>query len=656
MLRKFLPKTVKVKLLGAVGISFCILISATVILTAKERRETFLQAERLRLEAKFNGVTKALEDEANSATAMALVVASMPDVQKTFGDRDRKALSDLTLPFYDSQKGPLSLAQFQFHTPPATSFLRLHKPEKFGDDLSSFRQTVVEVNQNRTNISGIEKGVAGFGIRGVVPVYDGSSHVGSVEFGIKLNDKLLLSMKESMGVNISVVVPEGQGFKYLAKTHSLSIPKKSFPWLAKMMTTKELRYKQVDKNGKNLMTVFGPLKDYTGKTIGVLAIPADITDTMSEIRSSMLKMITGGFLALLVIMGIFVFLLNNFINRPLKNIMDKFHQAGQGDLTVTIDKSYAATGEFAELGNTFNSFLDNVRSMVVDIRGSVDATTSASTNLSELSEAMQQGATSASDNTRAVSNAADEMSNNMNSVAAASEEASTNVTMVATATEEMSSTITEISANTEEASSIATRAVEQAANASAKVDILGEAAVKISKVTEVISDISAQTNLLALNATIEAARAGEAGKGFAVVANEIKELARQTSEATLQIKLQIEGIQNSTDETVTEIREITEVINKVNEIVATIASAIEEQAATTSEIGGNVQQAAIGISEVNENVAQTSAVASEIASDIGQISEITDEMSASSNEVNNSADSMAALARTLEQMIKRFTV
>ncbi len=714
MLRRLLPQTVKAKLLSTIGLSFFLLISATVVLTAREKKQSFLQAERHNLEAKFNGVIKALEDNASTATAMALVIAAMPDVQNALGKQDREKLSALTLPFFKNQKERLALAQFQFHLPPATSFLRLHKPAKFGDDLSSIRQTVIEVNKNKTTVSGIEKGRAGLGIRGVVPVFQNKKHIGSVEFGIKLNDDLLISVKKTMGVDISVVVPDGQGFKYLAKTHSLSILQKSYPWLGKMMKAQETHLKQIHKDGKDLMIIFGPLKDYNGNTIGVLAIPENISDTMATIRSNMYKMTAAGLLALVITMAVIYFLMNALIHSPIKIMVEKFQQAGQGDLTVAMEmkslhcaqcsdimqcnkpecSSYgkdtkcweqsgslstniecpkilkgeyascrecniyqvSVTDEFAELSTTFNSFIANTRRMVLSLQESVEATASASSELSDLSKGMQEGALSASERTQTVATAAEEMSVNMNSVAAASEEASTNVNMVATATEEMGSTIAEISANTDEASSISTKAVKQASSASAKVDVLGEAAVKISKVTEVISDISAQTNLLALNATIEAARAGEAGKGFAVVANEIKELARQTSEATQQIKSQIEGIQNSTDETVTEIRDITEVINKVNEIVSTIASAIEEQAVTTGEIGGNVQQAAIGISEVNENVAHTSSVAGEIAGDISQISVITDEMTENAGKVNVSADSMAALAGTLAEIVKKFKI
>ena len=715
MFRKLLPQTVKARLLGMIGFSFCLLITSTVILTAVEKKKTFLMAETLRLESRFYGVYKAFEDSARSATAMALVVAAMPDVQKEFSDRNREKLKDLTLPFFENEKKRLSLAQFQFHLPPATSFLRLHKPKKFGDDLSSIRQTVIQVNRTKQNLSGLEVGRAGLGIRGVVPVMMDSRHLGSVEFGIKLNDNLLLRLKESLGVNISLIVPDGTGFKFLAKTHSLSLPQKSHPWLKKIMKMNEgVRFKQVEKDGKTMMTVYGPLKDYSGKTIGVLALPSDITALVGEIRATMYKMAAIGFVAFLITMIAVYLLMNILVNNPLKELVAKFQLAGQGDLTLHMESNklvavncsqelkcgnskcssfgdvcrcWEQSGsfstnvecphilngdyetcrecdlykngvrdEFAELATAFNSFLGNVRRMVIDIQGSVDATAAASNDLAQLSDGMQEGAASAAERTNTVAAAAEEMSANMNSVAAASEEASTNVNMVATATEEMTSTISEIAANTEEASSIATKAVEQASSASAKVDVLGEAAVEISKVTEVISEISAQTNLLALNATIEAARAGEAGKGFAVVANEIKELARQTSDATQKIKAQIEGIQNSTNETVTEIREITDVIHQVNAIVGTIAAAIDEQAATTGEIGSNVQQAAMGISEVNENVAHTSTVAGDIAGDINQISSVTEEIISSSEKVSGSADSLSGLAGKLGEMVKRFKV
>ena len=127
----------------------CLLIGAVVIFTAIELKKSVIRGEELKLIAKYNEVQRGFEDRAELATSLAQVVASMPEVQKAFGLRNREQLTKITLPFFRKEKEKLFLAQFQFHTAPATSFLRLHKLEKFGDDLSSIRQTVIEVN--RTN-------------------------------------------------------------------------------------------------------------------------------------------------------------------------------------------------------------------------------------------------------------------------------------------------------------------------------------------------------------------------------------------------------------------------------------------------------------------------------------------------------------------------
>ena len=119
---------------------------------------------------------------------------------------------------------------------------------------------------------------------------------------------------------------------------------------------------------------------------------------------------------------------------------------------------------------------------------------------------------------------------------------------------------------------------------------LGESSQEIGNVIKVITSIAQQTNLLALNATIEAARAGEAGKGFAVVANEVKELAKQTAKATEDIGRKIEAIQVDTKGAVAAIEEIGTIINQINDISNSIATAVEEQTVTTNEIGRSVEK------------------------------------------------------------------
>jgi methyl-accepting chemotaxis protein len=242
-------------------------------------------------------------------------------------------------------------------------------------------------------------------------------------------------------------------------------------------------------------------------------------------------------------------------------------------------------------------------------------------------EGMRHAATS-------MTRAAEEGSGQAAVVAAASRQASANVATVATAAEELSASIAEIGRQAEQSAEIAGRAVEHAKSTDATVQRLSEAAGKIGEVVNLINEIAGQTNLLALNATIEAARAGEAGKGFAVVAQEVKNLANQTARATEDISAQIASIQGETKSAVADIRGIRNIIGEINDISITIATAVEQQGASTHEIARNVQQAARGTGEVDAKIelvstaaGETGAAAQQVVSATGSLTEKADELS-----------------------------
>ena len=363
---------------------------------------------------------------------------------------------------------------------------------------------------------------------------------------------------------------------------------------------------------------------------------------------------------LVIVLAIIAFILGSIlsilITRTITRLITKAvtfaENMSRGDLSKSLE--ITQQDEIGVLAKALTDMAKSLRCMFHDISSGVDVLSSSSTELTDISQRMASSAEQTSSKSNMVATAAEHMSENMNSVAAASEEAATNVQMVAAASEQMSATINEIAGNTEKGRLITVEAVNQAQTVSERVEELGKAAVDVGKVTETINEISEQTNLLALNATIEAARAGEAGKGFAVVANEIKDLAKQTAEATHDIRIKIESIQNSTDSTVSEITQIRDVINNVNEIVGTISSAVEEQSISTQEIAGNVSQAAQGIQDVNENVAESSSASTGIASDVLEVNQAAKEMTNNSEQVESSANELLNLSKSLKKVVEQF--
>jgi methyl-accepting chemotaxis protein len=344
------------------------------------------------------------------------------------------------------------------------------------------------------------------------------------------------------------------------------------------------------------------------------------------------------------------------ITRPLSGAVKGLQDIAEGEGDLTNRLEVVSSDEVGELATWFNTFMEKLQGIIREITGNAGTLNEASGDLTNLSDQMSQGADNMSTRSNTVASSATEMSANMSSVSAAMDQTTTNINIVATSAEEMTATINEIAQNSEKARHITGEAVSRSQDATEMVKELGNSADNIGKITEAITEISEQTNLLALNATIEAARAGEAGKGFTVVANEIKELARQTANATQEISNSVTDIQESTSNTVMVITENSKVINEVNEIVSTIASAVEEQSVTTKEIASNVAQASKGLEEVNQNVSQSSEVSEEIARDISEVNQSSGDISNSSSQVKLSAEELRKLSEKLNVLVGRFKV
>jgi PAS domain S-box-containing protein len=300
--------------------------------------------------------------------------------------------------------------------------------------------------------------------------------------------------------------------------------------------------------------------------------------------------------------------------------------AAAGRVGVRADAS-KHRGEYRQVIEGINQTLVAI---VAPLKVTAESASTLSSSSEELTAVSQQMAASA-----------EETSVQANVVSAASEQVSRNVASVATSSEEMQASIREIAKNANEAARVAKNAVDMAQSTNETMKKLGESSQEIGNVIKVITSIAQQTNLLALNATIEAARAGEAGKGFAVVANEVKELAKQTAKATEEISQRIEGTQGATKGAVTAIEEISAIINQINDISNSIASAVEEQTVTTNEIGRNVAEAAQGVNDIAKN--------------IGGVATAAKETTQGADNTKTAAVQLSQMAEELQTTMSRFT-
>ena len=271
---------------------------------------------------------------------------------------------------------------------------------------------------------------------------------------------------------------------------------------------------------------------------------------------------------------------------PLGRLVTALRALADGDLTQQVPVD--TRDEVGQMGAAFNDALTRVRQAVHAVRTDADQVAATSAGLSEVGEQM-----------RATAESTAAEATQVGTIAAA---VSGSITAVTAGAEEMSASIDDIAAGAGEAATVTAAAVGAARDAIRTVGRLGTSSAQITEVLQAIAAIATQTNLLALNATIEAARAGEAGKGFAVVASEVKELAQETARATQDIAARIDAIQDDTLGAVGAIQQISDVIGRVNEFQSTIATAVEQQSATTADIGRGISEVAAGAVRVTAGV------------------------------------------------------
>lgn len=372
----------------------------------------------------------------------------------------------------------------------------------------------------------------------------------------------------------------------------------------------------------------------------------------ANMRLSLITLSIGFVLAV-----IFGFIVTRSILVPLRQSGELFKAIAAGDMTQTVpEELLEQKDELGDMGRQINEMTTALRKMFKDLGEGVETLASSSTELSAVSDQTAQGAKESRDRAEAVAAAAEELTATTDSMVVKMEDSAGNLNSVASAMEEMTSTIAEIASNTSTAHNSTEESVHQAESFAVVMRELGDAALQIGKVTETITSISDQTNLLALNATIEAARAGEAGRGFAVVAGEIKDLAAQTAEATQDISVRINGIQEASKRAETDIDVIIRGIGKVNDIVSAIASAIEEQTSAIAEVSTNINLASDMVNEASNQSSEMKNVSEEISRDMASVSASAVQVEGASAQLQQTVRELSSLSESIQEMIQQYKV
>ncbi|MFW5680867.1 MAG: methyl-accepting chemotaxis protein [Pseudomonadota bacterium] len=555
----------------------------------------------------------------NTAVAGARIYALLPPVREAFAAGDRDRLAALTVSGFEDLQRSIGARQMQFHVSPATSFFRAHMPDKYGDDLSSFRRTVLDANAEQRAVGGLERGRGGVGIRGVVPVTQDGRHVGTVEIGLALDEGFVRSFAERNGIEASLFM-YADAIDLAANTDRGRYVASTFegenwqidPDILRESSDGSVVLGRRTLDGVRYAESVAPVIDFAGQPIGALHVAMPV-DVYVGLRNQAVAIGLAICLAVLAVGVALTVWRNRDIGRQIETLLH--------DVETSHAEAKAKGERLVECCTGFDAH----------IHDSLERLASLATRLG----------TTASDMTT-TANVSDQQSTTM---ASAAEEANVNTAGVADAMEHMAAMITESVGRNEQTRSLTELATSLGADCQTRVGSMTDAVSEIGTAVSLIENIASQTNLLALNATIEAARAGEAGRGFAVVASEVKVLADQTRRTTDEIANHIAAIQQATHGVVEAIERMTGTIAEVNTATVSINETMDQELRESQEVSERMRQAALGVAEITRGIEQAAGMANQTAEGARSVASVAGELAGEGDDLRRRVDDFLARVR-----------
>jgi PAS domain S-box-containing protein len=323
--------------------------------------------EERRLRNNYQYFLALIESKKDMALSLAYMVAENPVVAEAFAKRDRKRLMELLLPAYETLNEEFGIKQFHFHVPPATSFLRLHLPKQYGEDMEAYRQTINRARETGKGVGGLEWGVTGFGLRGVVPVFYKGEQVGTVELGESFEGPLLEAFKKDYGADLTLYVQQESAVsnpRVLASTlEKPFIPPEVF---SSSFQAGDVVFYTAERNGRDIASVAGPVRDFSSRIVGVVKISVDRSPTLTLLRRY------GSVAAIIGLIGLafsmsFVWFISMVFTKRIGKVVDAAKEiaAGHRDTRIVV-KSADELGIMAQAINEMLASLEESRRKVKD--------------------------------------------------------------------------------------------------------------------------------------------------------------------------------------------------------------------------------------------------------------------------------------------------
>ncbi|MBE3610420.1 HAMP domain-containing protein [Campylobacter sp. RM12916] len=537
------------------------------------------------------------------------------------------------------------------HTADVKSFLR-HWSDKSGDDLSSFRKSILQVKNTKKPLVAIEAGVAGLELRGIAPIFYEGEYIGSVEI-MQSFESIVKDLKKELGLSAAIVMDNALLGSAGGLKDAPKVVQGNYTVAQKMDGADANFIKELSDVSKSdlkdrfqtsgYFVVSIPLEGFDGSSIGYI-FAADTQENMYSAimvaKNSMVDQIMVTVVAVVLVLILLTMILKSIILTPINNLQDHAKElaVGDGDLTKRIPVQ--SNDELGQTAKEFNNFIEKVR---LTVEAAKDVGNENASISSELSSTARTVGRSVEETTQTIQNTFEMSGKIREDIRISSQDVFETAEILKGAALKLADArndIQDISKDIQQTS-------ENELELSNHMKVLTSNATQIKDVLNVISDIADQTNLLALNAAIEAARAGEQGRGFAVVADEVRKLAERTQSSLSEINITVGSIVESVAQASLRMEEN---VKKTQNLIQ-----IAHKTQNTVEIANEEMRKGEQQSEKNaKEFAQKGDNIDEVLSRIEKINEISAINMRNTEEIAAAAEHLQSVGEKLNQLLIKF--